>query len=60
MFKTYQSNLVAVLKVVDMEHILFYMVSESYLDTKYNISLSTHFCNCPTHISTCKHILGVE
>ena len=43
-----------------MEHMLFCDASESSLDTSYNVSLSTHFCDCPSRVSTCKHILGVQ
>jgi hypothetical protein len=46
--------------VVDMEHMLFCIPSENFHTTMYNVSLNTHFCDCPSRISNCKHILGVE
>jgi hypothetical protein len=59
-FKFYQSFLEVALEVVDMDHMLFRIPSESSNTTTYNDSLSTHFCDCPSLVSSCKHILGVE
>ena len=59
-FKFYQSTLEVTLEVVDMDHMLFRIPSESFHTTTYNISLNTHFCDCSSCISSCKHILGVE
>jgi hypothetical protein len=59
-FKFYQSFLEVALEVVDMDHMLFRIPSESSHTTTYNVSLSTHFCDYPSHVSSCKHILRVE
>lgn len=59
-FETYQSNLNTVLNVVDNQRMLFCIASETVLDIRYNISLTTHFVICPTHVFTCMHISGVE
>jgi hypothetical protein len=59
-FKFYQSIPEVALEVVDMDHILFHIPNESSHTTTYNVSLSTHFCDCPSSVSSCKHILGVE
>jgi hypothetical protein len=59
-FKFYQSSLEVVLEVLDMDHMLFRIPSESSHTTTYNVSLSTHFCDYPSHVSSCKHILRVE
>lgn len=45
---------------MDEAHLLFRVQSESNDGTWYNVSLNTHFCDCPDRNSTCKHILGVQ
>lgn len=59
-FKSYQSAPSNVLQVMDEAHLLFRVQSESNDGTWYNVSLNTHFCDCPDRNSTCKHILGVQ
>ena len=58
--KAYQANPDAILEVVDADHMLFRIASESIPNTKYSVSLNTYFCDCPSQKSTCKHILGVQ
>jgi len=58
--KSYQLNASNVLQVIDEEHLVFRIQSETTLGTWYTVSLNTHFCNCPDRNSTCKHILGVQ
>ena len=49
-----------ILEVVDKEHLLFHIKSETNPTLWYNVSLKTHYCNCPDRVSTCKHIFGVQ
>ncbi|XP_024400655.1 uncharacterized protein [Physcomitrium patens] len=58
--KAYKEDPDAILEVVNTEHMLFYMTSESSPSIKYSVSLNTHYCNCPARQSTCKHILGLQ
>jgi hypothetical protein len=58
--KAYQTNPDAILEVVDADHMLFRITSESFPNTKHSVSLNTYFCDCPSEKSTCKHILGVQ
>ena len=59
-YKSYQRDASNVLQVIDEEHSLFCVQSETIPGTWYNVSLDTHFCNCPDRNFTCKHILGVQ
>jgi hypothetical protein len=59
-FKAYQLNPSEVLEVVNLELMLFYVVSETSPNIKYSVSLNTYFCECASSVSTCKHILGVQ
>lgn len=58
--KAYEANPSTVLEVVDETHRLFRITSETSPDVRYNVSCTTQFCDCPSRISTCKHILGVQ
>ena len=46
--------------MVDKEHLLFHIKSETNPTLWYSMSLKTHYCNCPDIVSTCKHIFGVQ
>lgn len=59
-FKAYQADPDAVLEVVNIDHMLFHVTSETSPTIKYSVSLSTYYCDCPSRVSTCKHILGVQ
>lgn len=59
-FKAYQSCPLEVLKIVDEEHLLFHVKSETSPNLWYSVSLKTHYCDCPDRVSTCKHIYGVQ
>lgn len=48
------------MEAVDLEHMLFCVASKSTSAIRYNVSSSTHFCDCPSHVSTCKHMLDVQ
>ena len=39
---------------------MFRIRSETNLNTTYNVSLSCYYCDCPTIITTCKHIIGLQ
>ena len=58
--KAYQANPDAILEVVDADHMLFRITSESFPNIKYSVSLNTYFCDCSSQKSTCKHILEVQ
>ncbi len=58
--KAYQLCPMDVLKVVDEEHLLFHIKSETSPKLWYSVSLKTHYCDCPDRVSTCKHIFGVQ
>lgn len=58
--KAYEENPESILETLDEEHSLFRMRSESSPSTYYDISLNSHFCNCASEVSTCKHIIGME
>ena len=59
-FKVYQANPDAILEVMDVDHMLFRITSESFLNTKYSVFWNTYFCDCPSQNPTCKYILGVQ
>jgi pterin-4a-carbinolamine dehydratase len=59
-FKDYQSSSKNVLQVVDKNKRLFHVKSERIPNVWYNVSLNTHYCDCPDTISTCKHIYAVH
>ena len=48
------------LKMISEEQLPFCVISESCHIIKYNIFLQTYFYDCPTHVSSCEHILGVQ
>lgn len=59
-FKNYQSSPDNVLQVVDKDNRLFHVKSETSPNVWYNVSLNTHYCDCPDTVSTCKHIYAVQ
>ena len=59
-FKAYQQSPMDVLEVIDKEHLLFHVKSETSPTLWYSVSLKTYYCNCPDIVSTCKHIFGVQ
>jgi hypothetical protein len=59
-FKAYQFSPMDVLEVIDKDHLLFHVKSETSPTLWYSVSLKTHYCNCPDIVSTCKHIFGVQ
>ena len=58
--KLYVTNPDGVLQIVNKDLLLFRIRSETNPDTTYNVSLSCHYCDCPTIITTCKHIIGLQ
>jgi len=49
-----------VLKVVDKEHLLFRIKSETNPILWYSVSLKTYYCDFPDIVSMYKHIFGVQ
>ncbi len=39
---------------------IFRITSETSPNTRYTVSLNTHFCDCASTTSTCKHILALQ
>ena len=58
--KAYQTNPYAILEVVDADHMLFHITSESFHNIKYSVYLNINFYDCLSQKSTCRHILGVQ
>jgi hypothetical protein len=45
---------------VDANQRIFRIASETSPNTRYTVSLSTHFCDCASTSSTCKHLLALQ
>ena len=58
--KAYQSSPMDVLEMVDKEHLLFHIKSETNSTLGYSVSLKTYYCNWPDRVFTCKHIFRVQ
>ena len=58
--KAYECSPMDVLEVVDNEHFLFHIKSETNPSIWYSVSSKTYYCNCSDRVSTCKHIFGVQ
>ena len=58
--KLYVTDSDEVLQIINKDLLLFYIRSETNPDTTYNVSLSCYYCDCPTIIITCKHIIGLQ
>ena len=59
-FQKYQSAPQDILEEVDLNQKIFHIASETSPNTKYTVTLSTHFCDCGSSSSTCKHILALQ
>ena len=60
LFQKYENVPKDILEVVDVNQKIFRIASETSPNTKYNVSLSTHYCNCASFTSTYKHILAIQ
>ena len=59
-FRLYEVNPHNIFEVVDEAHGFFRMTSESIEGLWYYVSLTTHFCGCPSKSSSCKHLVGLK
>ena len=60
LFQKYENVPEDILEVVDVNQKIFRIASETSPTTKYNVSLSTHYCDSVSTTSTCKHILALQ
>ena len=58
--KLYITNPDIIFEIVYKEFLLFHIQSKTNPDITYNVSLSCHYCDYPTVIPTCKHIIGLQ
>ena len=59
-FCLYEVNPHNILEVVDEAHGLFRMTSESIEGLWYYVSLTTHFCGCPSKSSSYRFLVGLK